>query len=307
MGILLLAPDRDLRGLVQQLQDQSPDLTLHVWPETLPSDDIDFALCWNPPAGVLGRFPALRAVTSLGAGVDVLLDPEIVPPHLPIGRISGPNLADDMARWLIAQVTSHWLKLDQFRDQQSKKRWQGWAPEDVPRIGLLGMGVIGRTCANHFQSLGMNVEGWNRSGQGPAHVRMHRGHQGLLELAARADYLICLLPLTDATRNILNGQVFAAMRPGAVLINVGRGQQLAEEDLLKALDEDRLALAILDVFRQEPLPPEHPFWSHPRIRVSPHCAAVSRDREVAQLLLESYRRVRAGQPPLGAIDRGAGY
>jgi len=307
MGILLLAPDRDLRGLVQQLHRQSPDLALHVWPDARPSDEIDFALCWNPPAGVLRQFPSLKAVTSLGAGVDALLDPDIAPAHLPIGRISGPDLAGDMARWLIAQVTSHWLKLDQFRDQQAKKRWQGWAPADVPRIGLLGMGVIGQTCAGHFQALGMQVEGWSRSGRGPANVRMHRDHQGLLDLAARADYLICLLPLTEATRDILDRRVFEAMPPESVLINVGRGQHLVEADLLSALDNGQLALAILDVFRQEPLPTDHPFWTHPKIRISPHCAAVSRDREVARLLLESHQRVRDGQPPLGAIDRDAGY
>ncbi|MEN1728010.1 MAG: glyoxylate/hydroxypyruvate reductase A [Pseudomonadota bacterium] len=307
MGILLLAPDRDLRGLVQQLHRQAPDLALYLWPQTQPHPDIDFALCWNPPAGVIEQFSSLKAVTSLGAGVDALLDPAVVPSHLPIGRISGPELALDMARWLIAQITSHWLQLDQFRQQQIDKDCRTWAPTEAPLIGLLGIATIGASCARQFQSLGLRVEGWNRSGHGPSQVPMHLGAQGLHDLAARADYLICLLPLTNSTRGILDRSLFKAMRPGSVLINVGRGQHLVEADLLTALDAGQPALAILDVFQQEPLPTGHPFWSHPRVRVSPHCAAISQDEEVARLLLDSYRRVQAGELPLGAIDRQAGY
>jgi glyoxylate/hydroxypyruvate reductase A len=307
MSILLIAPDRDLDGLAAQLAQQAPELEIERWRVDVPCGRPDFALCWNPPPGVLGRIPTLKAVTSLGAGVDALLDPGIVPAHLPIGRISGPKLALDMARWLVAQVMSHWLQLERLVRQQEQARWSPQAPSREPVVGVLGMGHLGRVCAEQFRHLGLQVAGWSRAGSGPGVVAMHRGQDGLYALAERSDYLICLLPLTEQTRGILDHRLFDAMKPGSVLINVGRGQHLVEADLLESLSEDRLALAVLDVFEREPLPADHPFWSHPRIRVSPHCAALSRDEEVASLLIESYRRVQAGLPPLGCIDRGRGY
>ncbi len=307
MALLVVATDRDCSRLIEQIAERAADIELRLWPDIGCPDDIEFAVVWRHPPGLLAQLPALKAISSLGAGVEQLLsDPEL-PAELPVGRLSGPRLAADMAAYLSAQVLWHWRGLEYFSGDQRAARWQPRSPRSLPQIGLLGTGQLGRAAAAAFQSLELPVAGWNRSGHGPAGVAMHTGQSGLTELAASADYLICLLPLTSDTRDILDAQLFSTMKPDAVLINVGRGEHLVESDLLAALDQQQLALAILDVFRTEPLPPDHPFWTHPRIHITPHCSAVTRSDEAAELIIESYRRVRAGQPPLGLVDRARFY
>ena len=166
---------------------------------------------------------------------------------------------------------------------------------------------MGRATARAFQALEIPVTGYNSTGRGIEGLDVVAGRQGLLDLAGRVDYLICLLPLTPATRGVLDAGLFAAMSAESVVINVGRGQHLDEAALLAALDRGRPAAALLDVFASEPLPRGHPFWGHPRISITPHCSALTSDREAATLLIESYRRVRSGRPPLDPVDRRAGY
>jgi glyoxylate/hydroxypyruvate reductase A len=166
---------------------------------------------------------------------------------------------------------------------------------------------MGVATARAFRALDVPVLGWNRSGRSVDDLSVHSGTEGLRRIADRSDVLINLLPLTDETRGILGARLFATMRAGSMLVNVGRGEHLVEPELLEALDRDRPGCAVLDVFREEPLPEAHPFWTHPRILVTPHCAAVTRPDEAAALAAESYRRVTAGEPPLGRVDRGRGY
>lgn len=282
-------------------------MDLRIWPECGRLEDIEFAVVWQQPTGLLATLPALKAVTSLGAGVEHVLADRDLPWHIPVGRLAGPRLAADMAAYLVAQVISHWRRLAQFPALQAKACWQPFAPETVPLVGLLGTGAMGGAAARAFQALSIPVEGWNRGG--PAHdgLSMHQGADGLLELARRADYLICLLPLTPSTRGILGADLLAGMKPGSVLINVARGGHLDEAALLQGLACGRPELAILDVFEREPLPPDHPFWQHARVHITPHCASLSCMREAAELIAESYQTVRAGRPPLGLVKRQRGY
>jgi glyoxylate/hydroxypyruvate reductase A len=307
MSIAVIAPGRDLSGLIAEIRKLEPTLEIDVWPDLKRPDQVDFAVCWNPPPGAVAGLPSLKAATSFGAGVDGLIADPSLPPDLPLGRLSGPHLARDMAGWVMAQVTSHWFELKRFARQQSEQRWQPWSPQRSPRIGLLGTGAVTAPLIKSLDALGFEILGWNRRGTPVDGVSIHSGASGLTEVARRADYLICLLPLTPATVGILDQNLFAAMPAGSVLINAGRGRHLVEDDLLRALDQGRPGHAVLDVFEEEPLPQDHPFWRHGAISISPHCAALSRDAEVASLLVESYRRVRAGRPPLGEVDRALGY
>lgn len=307
MALLIVATDRDTTRLAEQVTRLAPDIDVRNWPDIGQREDIEFAVLWRQPHGLVASLPALKAVSSLGAGVEhVLADPEL-PQALPVGRLAGPRLASDMAAFLVAQVLWHWKGLDRYAGLQREKQWKPWSPRSLPTIGLLGTGQLGCAAARAFQALDLPVTGWSRSGTGPTSVSMHCGDQGLRDLAATADYLICLLPLTDQTRNMLDRKLFEAMKPEAVLINVGRGEHLVEEDLLRALDDEQLALAILDVFRTEPLPQHHPFWTHPKVRITPHCSAITRTDEAAELIVESYRRVQAGREPLGIVRRELGY
>lgn len=307
MALLICAGDRDTRRLATQVASLAPDIEVQNWPELGDPQQIDFAVLWRHPPGLLKSMTGLKAVSSMGAGVEHLLADPDLPTGLPVGRLAGPRLASDMAAYIVAQVLWHWRGLDRFHEQQASAEWRPWAPRRVPTIGLLGTGQLGQAAARAFQALDLPVAGWSRSGLGPDGVAMHSGPAGLQTLASEADYLVCLLPLTADTRGILDHNLFEQMKPDAVLINVGRGQHLTEADLIPALEAGRPGLAILDVFDQEPLPAGHPFWAHSKIRITPHCSAITRTEEAAELILASYRRVLAGQPPLGQVDRELGY
>ena len=307
MALLIVAPNRDTGAVERHLRALDGRLDIRVWPELGNADEIDFAVLWKHPPGLFGHLPKLRAVTSYGAGVEAILNDPDLPKGLPVGRLSGPRLASDMAEFLAGVIIARHRGLFEFRDDQRVERWQPWAPDDLPVIGLLGLGTMGAAVAKVLRALGYPVHGWSRSGQGPRGIAVHCGRAGLRKMAARVDYLICLLPLTPATTGVLNQGLFKAMKPGACLINVGRGGHLVEADLIPALDSGTLGYAVLDVFAEEPLPAGHPFWQHPKIYLTPHCASFTLPREAAELMLKSYRRVRRGLPPLDAVDRKRGY
>ena len=307
MALLICATDRDTSRLAARVAAMAPELDVRNWPDIGQPEDIDFAVLWRQPPGLLGELTGLKAVSSLGAGVEHLVNDPDLPDALPLGRLAGPKLATDMAAYLVAQVLWHWKGLDRLAGQQAEQRWQPWTPRHTPTIGLLGFGHLGRACARALQALDLPVAAWTRHGQSIDGLAVHSGADGLNTLATQADYLICLLPLTEATRGILGQPLFSVMKPGSVLINVGRGQHLVEQDLIPALEQQRPALAILDVFDQEPLPSDHPFWRHPQIRITPHCSAITRSDEAASLIVESYRRVQEGLAPLGLVNRERGY
>lgn len=307
MALLICAPDRSNERLAADLAKRLPGVDVRIWPDVGEPTDIEFAVLWKHPKGLIQDLPNLKAISSLGAGIEHLVSDPDIPATLPIGRLAGPKLATDMATWLVGQVIAHWRDFSRFKDHQANKQWQPWAPMGQARVGVLGMGAMGTRTAKAFQALGFEVGGYSISGHGPESVTMHTGPQGLMTLAAQSDYLICLLPLTEKTHGILNKSLMANMPHGSVLINVGRGAHLVEPDLLQALELGRPAHAILDVFATEPLPKDHAFWAHPQITLSPHCAALTDSAEAADLAAQSYQNVMAGQPPLGQVKLSAGY
>ncbi len=307
MSFLIATPGRDSTELAASLRRLAPELDLRVWPDCGDRSEIRFVLAWNPPEQLFSELPGLRAVSSLGAGVDGLINRPDLDPAVQIGRLAGPRLAADLAAYLVAVTVEHWKRLDNFRDDQRAARWHTRLPRPTPSIGLLGTGVMGRKTAGAFRALDLEVIGWNRSGAAAEGLEVHCGPDGLHQVAARSDVLINLLPLTPDTRGMLDAALFQQMPQDSLLINVGRGAHLNERDLLTALDSNQPGQAVLDVFEIEPLPQSHPFWTHPNIRTTPHCAALSTADEVARMALESYRRVIAGEPPLGEVDRERGY
>ncbi|MEX0914546.1 MAG: NAD(P)-dependent oxidoreductase, partial [Wenzhouxiangellaceae bacterium] len=257
MAFLIVTPDRDSAELARCIREHEPGIDLRIWPDLGDPKEIAFVLAWRPPDGLFRQLPNLRAVSSLGAGVDALIGGDI-PAGVAIGRLAGPRLAADMAAYLVAVVVAHWKRLPQFIEDQRHSRWNSWAPTSPPTVGLLGTGEMGRRTAAAFAELGFPLHGYSRSGRGPQGTIMHSGIQGLAEISGACAFLINLLPLTDETRDILDEDLFGQMPAGSTLINVGRGEHLVDGDLLAALDRDRPGFAILDVVRQEPLPPDHP-------------------------------------------------
>lgn len=272
---------------------------------------IEFALAWKPSTGAFTPYPALRLVTSVGAGADSILACRDLPCETIVSRIMDPEQAAQMAGFALWHVIGQDRQLLAYPALQVEARWTQITKQPPSRfpVGILGYGLMGRTIGEFLSRLGYPVLALARSQPRALadNVQVLTGDDGLLHVANGARALINVLPLTDATRGILNARLFNAMRSDALLIQIGRGEHLVESDLIDALDAGQLAGAALDVFEREPLNATHPFWRHPKIRVTPHVASEPDDRTVVRWLATEIERVQRGEPALGAIDRTQGY
>jgi len=309
MAMLFLAPDLKADSWIKHLRNQDPELDLRVWPEVGRAEEVIFVLSWKHPPGEMKKFPKLKCISSLGFGVDhVLRDPDL-PAGVPVTRLVDPGMIAAMSEYILTAVLTYTRQFDLYRQDQMQRRWKIRTPKlpQQVRVGIMGLGHLGSDVARKLQSLGFAVSGWSRLPKAIEGISSFAGEEGLVEFLARSDILVCLLPLTPATEGILNRRTFSQLPSGAYVINAARGEHLIEEDLLAALASGYIAGACLDVFRQEPLPASHPFWSHPRVTVTPHIAALTYPKAVAPQIIENYRRVRSGQPPLHVVDARRGY
>jgi glyoxylate/hydroxypyruvate reductase A len=292
-----------------QLTRLTRELEVRVWPEIGNPAEIDYALVWRPEPGFLASLPNLKLILSLGAGVDHLLGDPRLPRHLPIVRLVDCHMTDAMSEYVVLQVLRvHRRDLD-YRAQQEAGIWHELDQQNAAErpVGLLGLGELGQDAAKKLKALGFDVAGWSRSERTIAGVRCHAGTAGLPPLLGRSEILVCLLPLTAETEGILNARNLALLPKGAALVNAARGAHLVEEDLLAALASGQISAAVLDVFREEPLPADHPFWHHPRVVLTPHVAAFTNPATAAPIILDNIRRFEEGRPLLNRIDPARGY
>ena len=268
---------------------------IRLWPDLGEVQDIEYALVWDPPPGLLASLPNLKAIFSVGAGVDhIAADPER-PKHLPVIRMVEEGLTAGMTEYVVMQVLYHHRDMLAYRHQAAEKIWREIpaVPAHQRRIGILGLGVLGQDAARMLVRFGFDVAGWSRTPKEIEGVTCFHGPEGLDQMLARTDILVCLLPLTPATRGSLNGELFAKLPRGACLINVGRGGHQVERDLLEALDSGQLREATLDVFEEEPLPADSPLWSHPQVIVTPHIASMTMPETAAKAVGENIKRMEA--------------
>ena len=252
-------------------------------------------------------FPKLRAVLSLWAGVErALANPTMT---APLCRMVDPSLTQGMIEYVAGHVLRYHLGIDAHIQGQDGEWRNGMIPPLARdrRVGVLGLGALGGEVAQALADLGFAVEGWSRRPREPGRIPAHHGEDGLAALLSRSEILVTLLPATAETENLLNRRTLALLPRGARLINPGRGGVVNDQALIDALDEGHLAHATLDVFRIEPLPPEHPFWSHPGITVTPHVAAETRADTAAEIIALNIRRDQDGDPLLYRVDRAQGY
>jgi len=292
----------ELRALV-------PDLDFRVWPDTGAVAEIDTALVWRPEPGLLAGLPGLKAIFSLGAGVDhIFADPDL-PVGVPVTRVVDADMTGRMTEYVLFHVLRRHLRHDEYRDQQARGEWRELAHPAAAerRVGVMGLGVLGGAAARALADLGFDVAGYSRRARDMPGIDRFHGADGLEPFLNRTEILVCLLPLTAATAGILDERLFDALPDGAWLINVARGNHLVEDDLLAALASGRLAGATLDVFADEPLPASHPFWPHPAITITPHIAAISDPRSIAKQVAENITRLRDGRALINVVDPGAGY
>ncbi len=308
MALLFKCDHTDLAPWLAALAEQLPEQEVRVFPEVGDRAAIDYALVHAPPPGLLASLPNLKAIFSQWAGIDHLAsDPEL--PRVPVIRMVERSMTATMTAHVVQQVLDlHTQALD-YRAQQAARVWRQRdlkAPWER-RVGLLGLGVLARDAAEKLAALGFEVAGWSRSPKEIAGIACYRGEAGLTAFLARSDILVCLLPMTEATRGILDRALFARLPKGAALVNCARGGHLVEEDLLAALETGQISAAALDVFNEEPLPPEHPFWAHPRVVVTPHVAAFSVPATAIESVAGNIHRMEAGEAPLYTVDFGRGY
>jgi glyoxylate/hydroxypyruvate reductase A len=292
-----------------RLVQLSSEIDVRIWPEIGEPAEIDYALVWRPPPGLLASLPNLKLILSLGAGIDHILGDPMLPHDVPIVRLVDPYLVAAMSEYVVLQVMRlHRRDLD-YRAQQQSGVWRELPQKNAGErpVGILGFGAIGRDAARKLAGLGFAVSGWTRRPQQIPEYRTHAGAAGLPRLLAGSEILVCLLPLTDETAGILNARTFDLLPEGAGLVNAGRGAHLVEEDLIPALDRGQLSAAALDVFRDEPLPPAHPFWRHPRIVITPHIAGVTNPLTAAPIILDNIRRCEAGRALSHRVDPERGY
>ncbi len=276
---------------------------------------VTHAAVWKPAPGLLASLPNLGAIFNLGAGVDALLaDPTL--PDVPIARIVDPDLTARMTEWVTLNVLMHHRQVRLHAENQKGAIW-GALPQPAAKdvtVGVMGLGVLGRDAAAALGRLGFRLTGWSRSPREIDGVECFAGAFGLGPFLERTDILVVLLPLTDGTRGLLCRDLFARWRRhnhmgGPVLINAGRGGLQVETDVLAALDEGTLAAASLDVFEAEPLPKTSPLWAHPKVTITPHCAADSDAEALARVIVAAIRREEAGEgiAPETLVDRRTGY
>ncbi|MEM9318778.1 MAG: glyoxylate/hydroxypyruvate reductase A [Pseudomonadota bacterium] len=269
--------------------------------------EIDY-LVYAPNSGLVDFTPytSLKAVLNLWAGVeDVVGNPTL---NVPLARMVDPGLEEGMVEWVTGHVLRHHLGIDQHIAGQDGVWRLGAPPLARDRVvTILGLGELGQACARILAGLNFQVRGWARSAKAVPNVTSFSGADEFEQALDGADIVVLLLPDTPATHNILDADAIAHLAPGAFVINPGRGPLIDDQALIAALDTGHLAHATLDTFRQEPLPPEHPFWAHPGITVTPHIASETRAKSAARVIAENIRRGEAGEPFLHLVDVARGY
>ena len=293
-----------LRGLREAL----PGAEVAAWEDNV-SWPADYAVVWTPPDAFYASQPALKAIFNLGAGVDGLLRSPALPRDVPLVRLEDAGMAPLMAEYVVHAAVRHAREFDRMDVDRQARRWQARRPterSDYP-VGILGAGALGVPVARALVAAGFPVALWSRSPKRVDGLRCHAGRDALDAFLAATRILVCLLPLTPDTEDLIDRSVLDRLRPDGYLINVARGRHVVDEDLLAAIRDGRLAGATLDVFRTEPLPADHPFWEEPRIGITPHCSALTQRKATLAQIATKIERLERGEPVTGVVDRARGY
>jgi glyoxylate/hydroxypyruvate reductase len=313
-AILLAITGWETAPWIARFRNGAPGRAIRAWPDDVGDPaDIGYVCAWKPPPGVLAGFPNVRAIFSLGAGVDHLIgDPSL--PNVPIVRIVHHDLTQRMTEYVVLHTLMIHRRQRLYDTQQRQRVWH---EHDQPAasevaVGVMGLGVLGSDAVAVLKRIGFKVAGWSRTPKAIDGVETFHGRDGLDAFLARTEILIVLLPATPATKGILSLDLFRKLKRdgalgGAYLINAGRGALQVDADIVAALDRKILAGATLDVFPSEPLPAESALWVHPRVTVTPHAAAASVPTALVDNVLRQIGRLEAGQPLDNVIDRATGY
>ena len=306
VNVLLQMPGRAADAWRDALAEALPEAAIAVWPDG-PSDPA-YACVWRPPDEFFVRVRPAKAIFNLGAGVDALLAVPTLPHDVPVIRLEDAGMAEQMAEYATLAVLRAYREADLYAAQQREAHWH--PRERLAKaefgVGLLGCGVLGRAIAAALAPFGFPLAGWNRTRKVPPGVAAY-GRDEFASFLAASRALVCTLPLTPETTGLLDRAALSQLPHGAHVINIARGEIIVDADLLALLDEEHLSGATLDVFHVEPLPPQHAFWHHPRIMVTPHVSAVTLIPNSVAQVAAKIRRIERGESVTGIVDRDRGY
>ncbi|OLO05826.1 2-hydroxyacid dehydrogenase [Salinicola socius] len=310
MSIVVSIPGVDkTHWWVEQLQVLLPNWTIRPIDDPGDAEAVTYAVVWKPATGAFLAFPNLKAIVSLGAGIDHVLADAELPRRMPIIRTVGTDLTQRMREYVALHVLRHHRDMPTIAANQRERRWKPLVvpPATGRTVGVMGLGNLGGTAASTLAALGFETLGWSRTRHDIEGVTTHAGKAEFDAFLARCEILVCLLPLTEATTGILDARLFARLPRGASVINAGRGAHLVDDDLLAALESGQLYHATLDVFHLEPLPSEHPFWTHPQVTVTPHIASLIDAPTGSRIVAANIERFEATGHVEDLADAGRGY
>nr|WP_315397294.1 glyoxylate/hydroxypyruvate reductase A [uncultured Duganella sp.] len=310
MRILLHRADGKTEPWIKDFSKFLPGAEFEIWHAGEASQPCDYAVVWSPPEAMLPELAQVKAIFNTGAGVDALLRfGDAIPRTVPIIRLGDAGMAAQMAEYVTYAVLRYFRRFDEY---EAQARAGLWAPlPQHPRgdfaIGVLGMGVLGTRVLEALAPFGFPLRGWSRGEKHMPGVQCYHGAEGLDTFLRGSRVLVCMLPLTPETSNLIDRTNMGKLPAGAYIINVARGAHIAEPDLLSLIKSGHIAAATLDVFRNEPLPAQHPFWQEPRITITPHISALTLRRESVQQIAEKIRKLEKGEPVADIVDRNQGY
>ena len=312
MSILLASTDfwEDMEVWSNGLKNAMPEMDIKVYPDDGDVNEVEFAIVWKHPRGILKKYPNLKAILSLGAGVDHIISDPDLPEGLPIIRLVDKKLTHEMClhslHWVLHFHSDQYL----YRSQQLKRQWiqQSSIQTEDRTIGIMGLGNIGRSIGELLVNQGFNVIGWGANKKSSiTGIQYYFGQEQLSDFLSNTNILINVLPLTSNTANILTKNELSLLPKDSFIINIGRGGIIDEDDLLALLDEGHIKAVALDVFAQEPLPENNSLWGHPSVYITPHIAGQSNPNSAAQTISENIHLIQKGELPYPIYSASNGY
>ena len=307
--VIICSDEKTTTDWKNALTHQAPQMVVEVYPHDTEREATQFVLTFMPPEHVFKNYPNLKVIASMAAGIKHITKDQTIPKNLSITKVNDPMHHADMANFVLALTLGHLRRLPIYYQQKKEQIWQehNYQRPQETTVGIMGVGAIGSTVGNVMLKNGFKVTGWSRSEKHIDRIKTFHGDNQRIDFLKTADILVCTLPLTEETENILNAEVFDALPKGAYLINVGRGNQLVDADLLAAIEKGQLAGAALDVFHEEPLAKHHPFWNNEKIMVTPHTAGSVRPESAVEKILSNYKAMKNGEKLVDVVDLGKGY
>lgn len=307
---LLIKPGRDAaENWMKAIARELPDLEMRAWPDAGDRAEVEYLIANSLPAGEFASFPNLKFVASTSAGVDRLLNDPDFPADVPIVRSINTQRMATMTAWVCYHVIRHHRHFDQYRENQAAKVWKRLpypAPDRVG-LGVMGLGSLGGTAARALKNFMFDVAGWSRSPKTIDGIETFAGPDQFADFLKRSNIIVSILPETPETDSLLNRETLALLPEGAYIVNCGRGNVIDDDALIEAMDRGHIGGAALDVFKTEPLPADHPYWSHPKVTLTPHYSSNGAARHGAAVIIDNIRRDRARQPLANIVDKDLGY